>query len=295
MDASDLKVFEAVARLGGMNRAAAALNTVQSNVTARIRQLEDELGAALFQRHSRGVALTPAGRRLLPYAARIANLIADARRAVADDGRPAGPLIIGSLETTAALRLPPVLSAFAEAHPDVDVTLTTGTTCELTEKVLDHSIEGAFVCGPVNHAELAGDAIFREELAVVSSRAVRSLEAALGARDLKVIVLRAGCSYRQRLEDLLNRRGIAAMRTLEFGTIEGLLGCVAAGLGITLLPRGMVEMVRHANRLAVHELPADEAFVDTVFIRPHEAYASSALVAFLHAVRPAAPRASAAE
>ncbi len=81
MDAGDLRVFEAVARLGGMNRAASELNTVQSNVTARIRQLEEQLGAALFQRHSRGVVLTPAGRRLLPYAAQVGRLLEDARRA----------------------------------------------------------------------------------------------------------------------------------------------------------------------------------------------------------------------
>src|SRR5215468_6363127 len=105
MDAGDLRVFEAVARLGGMNRAAGELNTVQSNVTARIRQLEAELGLQLFERHSRGVALTAGGRRLLPYAARIAELLVDARRAVADDGKPKGSLALGSLETTAGLRL----------------------------------------------------------------------------------------------------------------------------------------------------------------------------------------------
>ncbi|HZB92248.1 MAG TPA: LysR family transcriptional regulator, partial [Stellaceae bacterium] len=105
MDAADLRVFEAVARLGGMNRAAGALNTVQSNVTQRIRLLEEELATPLFERHSRGVALTPAGRRLLPYAERVAQLLAEARRAVRDEGTPAGPLQIGSLETTAALRL----------------------------------------------------------------------------------------------------------------------------------------------------------------------------------------------
>jgi len=66
MDASDLRIFEAVARLGGMNRAAAALNTVQSNVTARIRALEEQLGVQLFRRTSRGVSLTAAGERLLP-------------------------------------------------------------------------------------------------------------------------------------------------------------------------------------------------------------------------------------
>jgi DNA-binding transcriptional LysR family regulator len=57
----DLRIFEAVARAGGVGRAAAELNTVQSNVTARLRQLEDELGVTLFDRHSRGVTLTAAG------------------------------------------------------------------------------------------------------------------------------------------------------------------------------------------------------------------------------------------
>ena len=59
MDGAALRVFEAVARLGGMNRAAAELFTVQSNVTARIRQLEEELQATLFVRHSRGATLSP--------------------------------------------------------------------------------------------------------------------------------------------------------------------------------------------------------------------------------------------
>ncbi|MGH7111833.1 MAG: LysR family transcriptional regulator, partial [Stellaceae bacterium] len=77
MDAADLRVFEAVARLGGMSRAAGELHTVQSNVTARIRLLETELGTPLFARHSRGVVLTAAGRRLLPYAGRVARLLAE--------------------------------------------------------------------------------------------------------------------------------------------------------------------------------------------------------------------------
>src|SRR5689334_1014264 len=149
MDASDLRVFEAVARLGGMNRAAAELNTVQSNVTARIRALEDELGTPLFHRHARGVALTDAGRRLQPYAAQVRAALQDARRAVADAGTPSGPLTIGSLETTAALRLSPVLAQYARAYPDVDLIIRTGTTCELVQLVLDAQLEGAFVCGPV--------------------------------------------------------------------------------------------------------------------------------------------------
>src|ERR1051325_5572402 len=184
MDASDLRVFEAVARLGGMNRAAGELHTVQSNVTARIRQLEDELGTALFQRHRNGVALTPAGRRLLPYAARIASLLADAKRAVADDGHPSGPLVIGSLETTAGLRLPGMLADFAERYPEVDLELTTGTTSELVESVLAHRLEGAFVCGPGNHPQLDEQRVFREELVIVTARTVHRFDDILGRPDM---------------------------------------------------------------------------------------------------------------
>ena len=66
MELTDLATFAAVARCGGITRAAQELNTVQSNVTQRIKALEAEIGTALFERHSRGMNLTGAGRRLLP-------------------------------------------------------------------------------------------------------------------------------------------------------------------------------------------------------------------------------------
>src|ERR1700690_3800775 len=178
MDTADLKVFEAVARTGGMNRAAAELHTVQSNVTARIRALEADLGIALFDRHSRGVALTAAGQRLLPYARRLAWLLADAARAVRDDGQPRGPLTIGSLETTAALHLSPLIAAYATACPEVDLALRPGTTAELIEAVLDRRLEGAFVCGPVAPPSLIARTMFEEELCILAAPAIASLEQA---------------------------------------------------------------------------------------------------------------------
>ena len=295
MDAADLRVFEAVARLGGMSRAAGELNTVQSNVTQRIRQLEAELAAPLFQRHARGVALTPAGRRLLPYATRVAQLLAEARRAVADDGAPKGPLTLGSLETTAALRLAPVLAAYAASYPEVDLALMTGTSAELVELVLDHRVEGAFVCGPVQHPELAEEVMFREELVLVTQRSPLGLEALLAARDLKLVVLRAGCSYRQRLEEILARRGVVGLRRLEFGTIDGILGCAAAGLGVTLLPRSIAAGAWREGRVSLHALPPEEAEVETLFIRRTDAFASSALDAFLAQARPTPAAADAAD
>lgn len=285
MDAAELRVFEAVARLGGMGRAAAELNTVQSNVTARIRQLEARLGQSLFTRGSRGVTLTAAGQRLLPYAQRVARTLEDARRAVADDGTPRGTLVIGSLETTAALRLSPALTGFVSAHPEVDLTLRTGTTCELLARVLAQELEGAFVCGPVVHPEIEAEPICREELVLLSSPRLRALDDLARAPGLRIVVLRAGCSYRQRLEDILARRGIPAPRVLEFGTLEVIFASVGAGLGITLLPRALAGPVVSRERLKAHSLPARDANVETLFIRRRDAHRSSALSAFLDGVR----------
>ena len=171
MDTSDLKIFATVARCNGMNRAAAALNTVQSNVTARVRALERKIGCALFDRHSRGVALTAAGQRLLPYAEQILHLLAEAQGAAKDDGEPAGGLTLGSLESTAALRLAPVLSRFVAAYPKVDLVLRTGTTAELIEAVRARRLQGAFVCGPVDDGELEIATMFTEELVLRPPRA----------------------------------------------------------------------------------------------------------------------------
>lgn len=295
MDAADLKVFEAVSRLGGMGRAAEVLHTVQSNVTARIRRLEDELGTPLFRRNARGVEPTPAGQRLLPYALRAAQLMADARLAVLDDGTPQGPLVVGSLETTAALHLTPILTEFATAHPAVDLTLRTGTTCELLDAVLSRQVEGAFVCGPLVHPELDVEPAFVEELVMLTAPGVACVGDLSAGGEVRVVVLRVGCSYRLRLESILARQGIPAPRVLEFGTLETVVGCVAAGLGVTLLPRALIGPVWPAGRVGVHALRPEEARAETVFVRRRDGHRSSALSAFIAAARPAAGFQAAAE
>jgi DNA-binding transcriptional LysR family regulator len=286
MDAADLRIFESVARNGSMNRAALELHTVQSNVTARVRLLEEELGAPLFHRHHRGVELTAAGRRLLPFSRQMARLLDDARSAVKDDGVPRGPLILGTLETTAALRMPDVLASFALAYPQVDMVLRTGTTASLIDDVLQYRLDGAFVAGPVHHDDLSTQAIFREEMVLVSARHIRSIAELAQSNDVKTIVFRIGCSYRTRLDSVLTRHGLQVSTPLEFGSADAILGCVAAGVGVTLLPKGVVATAWREGRVAVHDIAPEEARVDTVFVRRRDVYASTALNAFLEIARP---------
>jgi DNA-binding transcriptional LysR family regulator len=236
MELSDLAIFSAVARCGGITRAASELHTVQSNVTSRIRALEAELRVPLFDRHSRGVTLTSAGKRLLPYAKRLAAISREAVIAARDEGVPKGPLSIGAMETTAAVRLPPILARFHQRFPEVELALQTGPTAVLIKAVLDGALDGAFVAGPIEHRDLTSTIAFQEELVLVTARSWRSLDAlrqAKRATGLTILVFRPGCSYRLRLEQILSETGWPCAVRLELGTLDGIIGCVAADMGVT--------------------------------------------------------------
>jgi DNA-binding transcriptional LysR family regulator len=156
-----------------------------------------------------------------------------------------------------------------------------GTTCELVAAVKQGSVDGAFVCGPVLDPELDQRPMFAEELVVLASAGVHSFDQLIGTGNIRLAVLRVGCSYRQRLEALLARRGIPVPRIMEFGTLETILACVAAGLGITLLPRSIIGASRFSDCLAALGLPPSEANVETVFVRRRDSAMSSAMMAFL--------------
>lgn len=277
MNDLDLRFFAAVARCGGIGRAAQMLHTVQSNVTTRLRSLEAELGTPLFHRHSRGVVLTEAGERLLPYAEKVGQLLAEAKRAALDGAEPGGELRIGAMETTAALRLPPLLTAYVSDCPKVDVHVETGPTQALVARVLARELDGAFVCGPIDHPDLQALPMMAEELVLVSPPTPPERPGG----EAKILVFRAGCSYRQRLEALLAARGAVEVRRLEFGTLDGILGCVGAGLGVTLLPRAVAEPAAQAGRVRLQALPTEEAHVTTAFITRHDAFMSRALDRFI--------------
>jgi DNA-binding transcriptional LysR family regulator len=280
MELSDLLTFTTVARLGGITRAADELHTVQSNVTQRVKALEAEIGTALFERHSRGMTLTGAGRRLLPYAERMATLAREAMLAARDDGEPKGPLSIGSMETTAAVRLPALLADFHRRFPAVRLSLRTSTTADLVAAVLDGSLDGAFVAGPIEHADLDARIVFQEELVLVSSRrwlSLKALRAGTQESSPTALVFRTGCTYRQRLEQVFTEFGWPSAVRFELGTLDGMIGCVAADMGVTLLPRAVVG---RNDTVTVHTLSPAQSQVDTVFIARRGAYRYSALQGF---------------
>lgn len=280
MDSTALATFLAVARQGSVTGAALELHTVQSNVTARMKQLEADFDARLFARHSRGVTLTPAGARLLVYAERMQALAAEARAAVSDVGVVRGTLRIGSMETTAAVRLPDLLAQFYRAHPEVQIEVRTGPTAELLEHVLAHRLDGALVAGPIHHPDLVARSAFREELVLVTALGSSTIGERLAQGGLTVITFRQGCSYRQRLDAEFNARGWLPYRRLEMGTVEGILGCVGSNVGITVLPRSVVETSQARDMLRVEAFAPEALFVETLFVRRCSMPVSTTMSAF---------------
>ena len=278
MDVRDLKVFETVARCQSINRAAMELNTVQSNVTARVRMLETELGVSLFERRPSGMKLTVAGERLLPYAFEVRAVISNAKRAIADAGVPGGQLLIGMRKSTSAMHLTNLLSSYLAAHPQVDVQIHTENSLALVNMVLERRLDGAFVCSIGEHRDLVGETVFDEELVVISGPDVEDL--AELAADARMILLGQGSIYQPQLEAVLARQGIAAPRVMELGTLENLMGCVSAGLGVTLLPIGVVKAFS-GTKVRMHRVADEDCRVQTVFVRRRDGYVSSTLSSFI--------------
>ncbi|PKO94425.1 MAG: transcriptional regulator [Betaproteobacteria bacterium HGW-Betaproteobacteria-10] len=264
MELVALRTFQTVVEEGGILAASRKLNTVQSNVTGRIRRLEEELGAPLFFRQGRGLELAPSGRVLLDYARRMLRLERETMAAVRQVGESEGELRIGTMETFAALHLPGALKIVRSQHPRLELRVTTNTSAQLIENVLNHKLDCAFVAGPLTHPALVFDELVIEELVQISARGADPVQQPL-------ILFREGCAYRSRALAWQRTTGHVIADAMEFGTLEGILGCVAVGLGWTLMPRRVVEQSPHLSDLVVKALPPEIAGVPTGMVRLREA------------------------
>jgi DNA-binding transcriptional LysR family regulator len=275
MDLVALKIFKAVAEQGGITKAAAALHRVQSNVTTRVKQLEERLGAKLFNRQGRKLVLSPEGKVLLAYADRLLRLSSEAQAALKGHA-PHGLLKIGALESTAATRLPPVLARYHRAYPAVRLELVTGTSGALVDKVLREEVEAAFVAEPFPPRNLRTQHAFTEELVLITPKSHPRINNPKDIGQRTILGFTTGCSYRRRLEAWLGRSSVVAERVMEYGSYHAIVACAAAGSGIAIVPKSVLRAIGAEAQVAVHPLPPKVAYARTMLVW-REGYRSSAL------------------
>jgi DNA-binding transcriptional LysR family regulator len=262
MDLADLRIFRAVAREGGVTRAAERLHRVQSNVTTRVRQLEEDLGVQLFIRTGKRLHLAPAGQVLLGYADRLLDLAQEARDAV-QDVKPRGLFRLGAMESTAAVRLPAPLSEFHRRYPEVTLELRTGNPQQLATAILAGELDAALAAEPLPDAPFDKVIAYEEELAIVASAGHPPIRAQ-GDTPKSIVAFEQGCPHRKRLEDWFAQRGTMPARTIEMSSYHAMLGCIVVGMGISLVPLSVLTTFPEAKRLSIHPLPKGQDRARTV-------------------------------
>ena len=254
LDLRSLEIFRAVAMEGSISRAAAKLNRVQSNVSTRIKQLETRLERELFHRQNRGLTLTPDGELLLTYADRLLQLSLEAADAL-NDGKPFGVLRIGTMESTAAARLPALLSKYHQRYPNVAIELETEVAQVLLERLQTRKIDVAFVAEPVQFNDIETVSVFEEELVLVAPHSFPAIDDVGAISGKTMIAFESGCAYRRYLEEWLVESGIVPGGIMAVGSYLAILACVSAGTGFAVVPRSVLDTINSAGRIRTYDLP----------------------------------------
>ncbi|OON37050.1 LysR family transcriptional regulator [Izhakiella australiensis] len=256
MDLIQLRMFCTVAETGSLARAAQALHRVPSNLTTRLRQLEQELGADLFIREKQRIRLSPVGYNFLNYARRILALSDEALN-MAHSGDPSGQFALGSMESTAATRLPTLLATYHQRYPQVNLSLITGTSEEITERVRVGTLAAALVHGPVDADELHSCVAFNEELVLISCAGFPDIKSPAGAANQTLFSFRQGCSYRKQLENWFKHANVQHGTIMEIHSYHALLACVASGAGLAIIPASVLQQLPGSERVKTHPLPEE--------------------------------------
>lgn len=290
MEIRQLRTFWTVANLLSFNRAAERLHYAQSSISAQIQALEEELGVPLFDRLGRRILLTEAGGRLLQYAEKIMNLVDESRAEVSEGREPQGALTIRIPETFGVYRLPPIIKKFHTQYPGIKLNFITCAHEGLDKDLRKGITDLAFLLAEsIQAADLMVEALGFESL-VIAAGPDHPLGArsAVGARDLAgetILFSRVDCSYRRMFQRLLDEQEVSYEKKLEFYSVEVLKRCVAAGVGIAILPEIAVADEIAQKKLILLPWREGELEVATLMIWYRDRWLSPTLNAFMEITR----------
>lgn len=262
MDLLLLKTFMSVTEHGSFSAAAAELNSVQSNITARIRKLEEHYGHAVFVRNRSGARLTEFGERLKKHAADLLERVREAEHDLLDAAADSAPLRVAAMETAAAVRLPAILKRLRISCPKSPISLQTGSTGRISRLVWERTADVAFVAGPADRDRFRSVHAFAEVLSLVTG--------SNGEGGSAMLALSRGCSYRARAETWLRETGKPDTEIIEMGSMEAILGCVEAGMGFAVAPESSVARYHNRRALKMQPLPEEYRHIAIELIWRHD-------------------------
>ncbi|MFE6079045.1 LysR family transcriptional regulator [Paenibacillus sp. NPDC057886] len=277
MELSDIDIILAVARSGKISKAAKELNYAQSNVTTRIKKLEQEYQVQLFNRFPKGVVLTSKGEQFVQYATRIRDLLNDLEQDMTDPGEPSGTLKIGIVETAASSRFMEILNEYQVTYPEVSISLVNATSPKLLrKKIQEYEIDGAFISGACVKEGLKVEYEMQDTVHILSKRMDVPPESLC---QVSWVVFPKGCPYREITEEFLQEEGLSARNMIEVSTMDNLLSCVESGIAFTIMPCSVIH--KKPDEFSVYDLAERFTHTTTTFVRGEDRYVSSALDRFV--------------
>jgi len=243
MDMKQLQTFIIAAETLSFTQTAQRLDYAQSSITAQIKTLEKELNVILFERLGKRIILTEEGKCLQQYAQKMLELDREMKKAMSNEQEQV-VLKVGAQESQCVYRLPSILQQFQQAHPYVKIIFKPVHTTEIAKELLQTGeLDVAFITDTYQEtAMLHRERLLEEQLVFVNTS--KDSREPLSASQLStetMLLTETGCSYRNHLEAQLQQESIMPLQMIEFASIEAIKQCVIAGLGITFLPRMVVE------------------------------------------------------
>lgn len=286
MNLNQLATFRRVVETKNFTRAAEALHLTQPAVTQQIQALEDELGERLFDRMGRSVYVTQAGQILNEYAARILDLFAECRTAMADlKGLTRGRIAIGAGLTLSIFMLPEILRPYRSEHPEIEIAVSTGTTRQVMELVLANTVDVGLVTGPTSHPDLVIATLYEDEMVLMVypehpfARKGQIVPEELN--DAPLIFFESGSGYRAFLEQVFQQNGISPRVHMELDSIEAMKRMAEVGLGITIIPAMSArEEVASGSLIPVAIKSIGPLKRSTTLVYRRDKYISSSMSAF---------------
>lgn len=253
MDLLNLEIFCTVAYELSITGAAKRLNRAQSNVSTRIQQLEKQLGVTLLLRDSKQIRLTREGKSFLGYCEQMLALAKEAKQAL-HPAEPCGELHIGSMEATAASRLPALLAGFQQRWDKVSLRVSTAPSRRLLERICDYSLDCAFIALRSEEklsSNLMVKQAFSEQLLLIVPERYRHLKVHELTK-LRLACFGEGCSYR----DYAQTKVFAnqSLMVQELGSYHGIIASVAAGCCVGILPKSVLDLQPQKIGLSVINL-----------------------------------------
>lgn len=291
MNIRQLKVFEAVARLGSFSRAAEQLGMTQPAVSMLVRQLERELHISLFEPSDRK-RLSEAGRELVLHARRILAQVKDAENAMAfhEEGSanettrgPRGLLHLGVV-SPAHYFAPRLLHEFHQRFPEVRLKLTVAKRSEILNMLLDHDLDIAITGYPSSEVDLDASSFARHPHCIVAQTdhpfAGRSAIPWSELKNQDFIFREQGSATRSFLEQLLQAQSIQLRLGMELAGNETIKHAVMCGLGISFLSAHVIQVELEAGRIAILDVVDMPKHIDWCFIHRRDVGLSGVNQAF---------------